>query len=711
MKQIQPPWENYFFSKVLEVQKSLFISSPYIKFPVASLLCEILQSKQNSTVSVQILTRIRISDLIAGTSDLEAFEKLVRLADTFGLDVAVKCMANLHAKVYIFDGHSAIVTSSNLTESGLKSNVEYGIEVTDQVAIRQILDDMSVYWGTAENLTAVMIEQFAERLKTTESVVKVDETKRKKRNYQQTKGPSISIPQIGRRFTPQGQDIQVAELDNFRDIISATTKYPKRSKVVITHLEVPTDVEDEPYTGGDLTAQQAEKNTIEVESSYGELEEVSVEQLISELKSDDKQRIKTARARLEALFVLDNSFIMTHITELTNVNRKLSCSFLKRSQDSEFAVSHLIKTLNADKTQKWTLDYEVLKTLNYIAPDELFSFLCRAMKEPLSKDGKLNGIEWLQNAAIQLNNHEKDSAIEIFKNLTEDTQPKVGKAAYVALGIVGEVKSKDFLKNAFNHAQRRKIPQQIQVNILEGLVVSGVTSDDEPMFERLSNNDLAQFRIISVRAFRRRGKKYWQRLSDMVESDPDAIVIIEAAEALVDIDATAAQNVLINLIEKNPEDSVKTKIGSMIQSYEEYRRDLSATEKQTLQTTISELKSPTSEIRKKAAKHLKKIKHVSTVQSLHHALKDEDGEVRKVVAEELGKIGDNRSVLRLIEILENDSYSHARAAAAKAIGQCATIGDERAIDVLLKGCNDNYRYPAVRNSCSRSAKQLKKGLN
>ena len=38
MQYIQPPWENYFFSKVHAAEKSLFISSPYIKYSVAGLL-------------------------------------------------------------------------------------------------------------------------------------------------------------------------------------------------------------------------------------------------------------------------------------------------------------------------------------------------------------------------------------------------------------------------------------------------------------------------------------------------------------------------------------------------------------------------------------------------------------------------------------------------------------------------------------------------
>ena len=182
----------------------MFISSPYIKYPVASLLCKILESKHDPGLSVRLLTRIRISDLIDGASDLEAFEKLLQLAEIYGQDVAIKCISNLHAKVYVFDENSAIVTSSNLTLSGLNSNIEYGIEVTERGTIQQILDDMNTYWHAAEPLTAVMIERVGNRLKTTESVVAVDQTFKQSKTHSQTSDSSIPVPSIGRRFAPRG---------------------------------------------------------------------------------------------------------------------------------------------------------------------------------------------------------------------------------------------------------------------------------------------------------------------------------------------------------------------------------------------------------------------------------------------------------------------------------------------------------------------------
>lgn len=702
MQYIQPPWENYFFLKVHAAEKSLFISSPYIKYPVAGLLCEILQSKQNPNLSIQILTRIRVQDLIDGASDLEAFEKLLQLAEVSGLEVTVKCLSNLHAKVYIFDENSAIVTSSNLTPSGLKSNVEYGIEITEQMAIGQILDDMYVYWSTAETLTVEMIEQVAARLEATESVVTVDQYLRQESEGSPTKKLSISVPQIGARSTPQGQDVEFADLDNLREGIAAPSKYRKRSKVIITSPEVPSDVEDEPDIGDNLTDRETGESTIEIESSYSELEEDSVEWLIGELKNNNKKRRKEARIRLEALFFLDDSCILPYIAELASANLDLCCSFLGRSPDSRFAAPHLLHILNTAKAEKGSLPNIVLKTLNDIAPEILFPFLCKAIREPLSTSGKVNAIEGLKNTAVKLNIKEKDTAIEILKSLAENTNSRVCNTAYIALGAVDEIK---YLRNVFNQAQRLKIPLDTQMSILKGLIAGGVAPEDGLMFVRLTYSHLARFRVMSVRALCQLGKKYWQRLLNMAKSDPNADVKIQAIRALVKIDSATAHKVLVKLLEDNPEEKVKKTISSLIQKHEESIRKLLVDEKQLLQSAILDLQSPDQRVRRKAPKTLGQLKHVSAVQPLCDTLKDEDGIVRAAAAEALGSIGDNASLFSLIEVLENDSYHHARAAAAKALGRCGQVGDKRVLDALLNGHDD--RSGEVRKWCFQSLKRFR----
>lgn len=698
MRYIQPPWENYFFSKVNAAEESLFISSPFIKYSVASLLCKILESKHDSHLSVRLLTRIRISDLIDGASDLDAFEKLIQLAEISGNDVAVKCISNLHAKVYVFDENTAIVTSSNLTTSGLKSNIEYGIEVTERSTIQQILDDMNTYWHAAVPLTAVMIEQVGNRLRTTESTVKVDQDLRQGDTSSLTSELSINVPSIGKRFAPQGRDIEFAELDNLREDISAASRYRKRSRVIVTREDV--TIDDEPYIDSDHGDQEADESIIEIESSYSELEEESVEWLISELKSDVKQRRRKARRQLEVLFVLEDSCIMPYIAEFADADLKLCCKFLRYARDRRAAVAHLLNILKAE-AQRGSLPNPILKTINHIAPEQLFSFLRRVLRTRLSRSARLNAIEWLKNAAARLSTEDKDSAFEIFKKITESElngiEVEYCNAAYVAMGQVDSARSKDFLRNAFNQAQKRRMPLQTQMSILKGFVAAGVTPDDEPMLVRLSHSHLVRFRMMSVRALCQLEESSWQRLCDMAASDPDVEIRNRAMRALVKLNPANALQVLIELREIESEEQVKDSISSLIKRCHESAQESPTPSGPPSQSTISELDSPDHRIRLKAVRALGKLKHEAAVAPLCDALKDENEIVRTSAAEALGVIGNDESLLPLIEVLENDSYHHARAAAAKALGQ---FKDNRVVEVLQKGLND--RSGEVKKWCLRS---------
>jgi len=54
---------------------------------------------------------------------------------------AVYSLQQLHAKVYIFDDLTAVVTSANLTARGLKHNYEYGIQISDPTEVAEICGD------------------------------------------------------------------------------------------------------------------------------------------------------------------------------------------------------------------------------------------------------------------------------------------------------------------------------------------------------------------------------------------------------------------------------------------------------------------------------------------------------------------------------------------------------------------------------------------
>ena len=368
------------------------------------------------------------------------------------------------------------------------------------------------------------------------------------------------------------------------------------------------------------------------------------------------------------------------------------------------AVSHLLRILNASKVENGSLPFLALKTLNDIAPERLFSFLCQVVKDPLSNNAKRHAVEELKNAIVKLNLEEDDSAIGVLKDLAEDTdnRPKVRNAAYLALGQIGGTKSISYLRNTFKQARRLKIPLENQMSILNGLIAAGITPTDELMFMRLTYNPLVRFRAISIRALRQNGEKYWHRLSDMAASDRNVGVRTQAVRALVNIDVAAAHKILIKLRESESEESLRNTISSLIQRYEESARNLPVDEKQLLQSLTTDIQSSDCKIRRKAAKDLGKLKHTSAVQILCSALKDEDKLVRTTAAESLGKINNNLSVPLLIEVLENDPYSHARAAAAKALGK---IGDKRALEAISDGLTD--KNSNVRKWCWDSISKLR----
>jgi hypothetical protein len=54
-------------------------------------------------------------------------------------------LRHLHAKTYVADEHTAIVTSANLTNGGLFRNHELGVAITDPMGVKDIADDLREY--------------------------------------------------------------------------------------------------------------------------------------------------------------------------------------------------------------------------------------------------------------------------------------------------------------------------------------------------------------------------------------------------------------------------------------------------------------------------------------------------------------------------------------------------------------------------------------
>ena len=84
------------------------------------------------------LTNLDREAVSTSALDLTALQRLVQMSPSsrlFGL-------SNLHAKVFVADEKAAIVTSGNLTRSGLDSNIEYGVLLRQPRIVRAVREDM-----------------------------------------------------------------------------------------------------------------------------------------------------------------------------------------------------------------------------------------------------------------------------------------------------------------------------------------------------------------------------------------------------------------------------------------------------------------------------------------------------------------------------------------------------------------------------------------
>ena len=123
-------------------REELLIAAPYIKEREAKWVCDELAARATSNgCRLKILTDIRSDSVLGGSLDLEALE-------LFGhrrRSTQIVSLPRLHAKVFVADGRRALVTSANLTPSGLDFNFEYGVSLDDSALVQQVRGDLEAY--------------------------------------------------------------------------------------------------------------------------------------------------------------------------------------------------------------------------------------------------------------------------------------------------------------------------------------------------------------------------------------------------------------------------------------------------------------------------------------------------------------------------------------------------------------------------------------
>ncbi|MCA1813205.1 MAG: phospholipase D-like domain-containing protein, partial [Halobacteriales archaeon] len=89
--------------------------------------------------------------------DIESLQLFQTLHDS----CSIVNLPRLHAKVYVADSQRAIVTSGNLTPSGLDKNFEYGVGLADEGIVRQVRRDLAAYAKVGSILDNQQLEELA----------------------------------------------------------------------------------------------------------------------------------------------------------------------------------------------------------------------------------------------------------------------------------------------------------------------------------------------------------------------------------------------------------------------------------------------------------------------------------------------------------------------------------------------------------------------
>lgn len=130
-------------------EESLLVAAPYVKDDEAAWLCGLL--RQN--IEVLTLARMELQAISSSALDVEALLRLARVSPTSKL----VALPNLHAKVFVADNKYAVITSGNLTCSGLDTNIEYGAVLSEQTLVRTVRKDMLNFarLGSTVNVDAI----------------------------------------------------------------------------------------------------------------------------------------------------------------------------------------------------------------------------------------------------------------------------------------------------------------------------------------------------------------------------------------------------------------------------------------------------------------------------------------------------------------------------------------------------------------------------
>lgn len=159
---LHSPWTVAFDSLLSSVRDDLLLACPFVtRFATERILKHLNRARVRGSVRLRLITDLRPESSLAGSMDLEAVGELGKEVPGFKLTH----LPSLHAKVYVADRRAAIVTSGNLTESGLRGNVEYGLAIADRSTVERIRTDLEGYASLGAEVSVGDVAAFSAEIR------------------------------------------------------------------------------------------------------------------------------------------------------------------------------------------------------------------------------------------------------------------------------------------------------------------------------------------------------------------------------------------------------------------------------------------------------------------------------------------------------------------------------------------------------------------
>jgi len=156
MKAIPSPWSETFENFVRSVHDCAIIVSPFITARPLQKIASLLEKGSRPRISLP--TNLAVDSLLQGTVDGKAIAEFRRDIPT----VTIRHLPGLHAKAYVADEHTAIITSGNLTSGSLYRNYEYGIQINDPELVRGIALDLREYGSLGASVSLDEMDRIAD---------------------------------------------------------------------------------------------------------------------------------------------------------------------------------------------------------------------------------------------------------------------------------------------------------------------------------------------------------------------------------------------------------------------------------------------------------------------------------------------------------------------------------------------------------------------